>query len=172
MISVFGIVSVVVALLSVAAIILHNRIMRKRTPVDTHFAELEELLRIRVEMLHDISTPGSSLQGLCDECVTLDVGSMLNALPYINTAFDCEKEAEMPSHDESPEEDEEEDFASADITVATLEENTEAINAATEALNQAINDYNSYIASSRPVTIMALILGLKAEKTIETPPVP
>jgi len=163
MISIFGIISIAIAVLSVVAIVLHNRVMGKRTPVDTLSAELESLLRDRVEMLHQYSRPGSELRELCDMCIDLDLESMLKALPEIGRAFDDEREAGNLIISEPLEEYPE---AAMDnyVSMAKLDNNTQAIQEATLSLNQAIDAYNDFITNRFPAVFMAQILGLNTEE--------
>jgi len=139
MISVFGIVSVAVALISVVIIILHNRVMSKRTPVDTYLTELEDLLREKIEILYHASLPGTELQVLCNQCIDLDLSSIINAMPDIDRA------------------------SMADLHEYEHESNR-AIQETTEALNQAIKAYNSFITGSLPVVLMSRILALTTEE--------
>jgi len=141
MISIFGIISIVVALLSVAVIILHNRVMAKRTPVDTYLADLENLIRERLNNLYNESHPGTELQALCGQYMDLDLNSMIKALPDIDRA--CEDEPDINEHE---------------ITLS--------ISKTTETLNQAIEAYNSFITGSLPVKLMAFALTLTTEETI------
>ena len=137
MISIFGVISVVIAILSVATIVLHNRVMGKRTPVDTHLAALEDLLRERIEILYQTSYPDSELYTLCTQCIDLDFNDIIKALPHIDRAsFDCEE-------------------------VHT--DNAKAISETTAALNHAIEEYNKYITGRFPAVFMASILGLTTE---------
>ena len=160
MISLFGVISVVIALISVAVIMLHNQVMRKRTPVDTYIDALEALLRKRVEALYHASHPDSELHALCAECVDLDFDSIVKALPDIDRAF--AEEAEYLNLDES--EWNESQPPTMDIDATDLSKNTQAIQETTEALNQAIEVYNSFITGRLPVVLMALTLGLTTEE--------
>ena len=145
MISMFGIVSIVIVLVSAAAIVLHNRIMKKRAPVDMYLEELEEQLRKRVEMLYHASPRDSDLYSLCDQCIDLDLSGLLNAMPDIDTALE----------DYPP---------TSDDEISALEENTQAIQSTEQALNQAIESYNDFI--TRPIAgrFMALVLGFETEE--------
>ena len=138
MISIFGIVSVVVALISVAIIVLHNQVMSKRTPVDTHLEALEDLLRQYVEELYHTCHPDSELFDLCSQCVDLDFDSIVKALPDISRA--SEIDLYIDGH-----------------------ENIQAIQDTAEALNLAIEEYNNFITGRLPGKLMALVLGLTAE---------
>ena len=142
MISIFGITSIFIAIISIAVIILHNRIMKRRTPVDIYMAELEELVRQRMEMLYKISTPGTDLNQLCANYIDLDFNAILDVLPDINDAFNISEEKHT-----------------TDTTA--LDENADIINKTTDTLNQAIKYYNDYISKSPTEIAMAKILGLE-----------
>jgi len=147
MISIFGITSIFIVIVSVAVIILHNRIMKRRTPVDTYLAELEELIRQRMEMLYSIAIPGSELHELCTHYIDLDFNSLLHAYPDITNAYDHAEEKYS-------------------TTPTALEENAEAMHTTTQALNKAIETYNNYITKSPTEAAMAKILGLKKEEYV------
>jgi len=138
MISVFGIISVAVAVVSVVSIMLHNRVMKMRAPVDAYLAALEDLLRERIDTLLRESFADSELRRLCGNAVDLELNEMIKALPDIDRA------------------------ASLDMHTAE-QENAIAIRETTEALNQAIEEYNRYITGSLPVVLMAQALGLETE---------
>ena len=141
MISIFGIVSVVIALISVAIIVLHNRVMAKRTPVDTYLAELEDMLRDRIENLYHASHPDSELRDLCGQCVDLDLSNMLKALPDIDRA--CAAGSHIDEH-----------------------AHPQGMGETIKALNQAIEEYNRFITGNLPVVLMAQALGLKVEEPV------
>ena len=138
MISIFGIVSVAVALTSVVILALHNRVMSKRAPVDEYFAALEALLRDKIEDLYQASQPDSRLHSLCGQYIDLDLNEIIKALPEIDRA----------------------NFAEI-----IIEE--QAIHEAANALNQAIEAYNRFITGSLPVVLMAHILALTAEEPVK-----
>jgi len=141
MISIFGIVSVAVALICVAIIVLHNRVMNKRTPVDEHLAALEDLLREKIENLYNTSHADSELRVLCGQCVDLDLNSMLKALPDIDIVAD-------------------------DLQTNDYEAN-QKIQETIAGLNQVIDEYNRFIIRNLPVNLMAQALGLTAEEPIK-----
>ncbi|MCL2405437.1 MAG: hypothetical protein FWC92_07820 [Defluviitaleaceae bacterium] len=142
MISIFGIISIVVALFSVAIIVLHNRLMAKRTPVDSYFTQLETLVRDRIEHLCHASTPDAELHTLCIQYVDMDIESMIRALPDIEHAHEANLQA------------------SDDAIPAIHETIIETINETIEALNQAINEYNSLITGNILMRLMAQALAL------------
>ena len=145
MISIFGIVSILIALLSIAAIVLHNQVMNKRAPVDTYLAELEDLLRDRIEILYHTSSQHTELHVLCDQYIDLDMPAMLKALPYIHrAAYDADLH-----------------------TSTTITQNAEVIQETTAALNQAIEAYNGFITGRPPMAAMAFILGLTTEDPVD-----
>ena len=166
MISIFGIISITVAILSIAAIVLHNRVMGKRAPVDTYLAKLEELAHDRIEMLYQYSRPGSELRELCDEYIDQDLESILKALPEIDRAFDDEKEAGNLVISEPLVEDDPDTDADEYVTMAGLESNANAIRETTVALNQAIEIYNDYITTRPLEKLMAMVLGLSVEDAL------
>jgi len=139
--SVFGFVSLFIVVISVAVIILHYRLMRKRAPVDVHFDQLEELLRQWIENLYHISPVGSGLYNLCDQYIDLEFSDILSAMPEIHDF--CEQEQQDSS-----------------TNIAT-------INDTISALNRAISEYNAFIAKTPATVLMAHILGLKTMEPIE-----
>ena len=159
MISIFGIISIMIVMISVAAMVIHNRVMKKRTPVDTHLAELEDLVRDRVEMLYRCSRPGSELRALCDQYIDLDFESIQKALPDIGMAFDDAWEAGNLITD-APFKEDSASAADHNITIATLDNNAQAIQETTAALNQAIDSYNDFITNRPHDILMAHVLGL------------
>jgi len=141
--SIFGLISLFIALVSVSVIVVHSRVMRKRAPVDIHFAALEELLRARIEMLYDTSPPDSQLNEICATCVDLDYDTMVGALPSITANME----------DEPPSED--------------IEANSTEIQTTIEALNAAIETYNEAITKKPSAALMAMALGLKTLEAVE-----
>ena len=155
MISMFGIISVVVALISIAIIVLHNRVMIKRAPVDTYSAALEDLLRQRIEVLIHACRIDTELYALCHKCVDLDLYAMAEALPDIDRA------CVMDLHEED---DDTEEYAPVDWEWLT--DNSQAIEENAAALNQAIEEYNNLVTGSIAGRMMALILGMTAEEPL------
>jgi len=145
MISIFGVVSVIIAVVSVAIIVLHNRLMLKRTPVDAYFTALEDLIRDKIEDLYHTSPPESELRDLCSLYVDLDLDSMLKALPEISRACESGLECNISGSDES----------------------AKAIQETTEALNLSIQEYNALITGSIPMKLMAQMLTLTTESPID-----
>jgi len=141
--SIFGLISLFVALVSVSVIVVHSRIMRKRAPVDIHFATLEELLRVRIELLYNASPQDSELNEICATCVDLDYDTIVSVLPSIKANME----------DEPPTED--------------MEANTTDINSTIEALNTAIETYNEAITKKSSAALMAMALGLETLETVE-----
>jgi len=142
MISIFGIISVVVAIISVAVIVLHNRVLNKRAPVDAYFSELEDLLRGRIEALLHAGPPDSELRRLCSHAVDLELSDMIKALPDI-------------------------DRACLDLHIEDEPENIQTVQDTIIALNQSIEVYNRFIAGSLPVVLMARVLALTIEESVE-----
>ena len=149
MISVFGVTSIFIVMVSVTVIILHNRIMKRRTPVDIYVAELEDLIRKRMEMLYEISIPGTKLHELCTYYIDLDFDTILNGLPEITHAYTHADER----YETAP---------------TALDENTTTIQQTTNSLNHAVKDYNDFITKSPTEVMLAKILGLETHPTITT----
>ena len=160
MISIFGIISVLVAFFSIAAIVLHNRVMSKRTPVDTYLTQLEDLLRDRLVALYHLSPHDSELHDLCDQYMDLDLSAIAGALPDIHRASKADLHINAPEEWEAQE--------SSD-RLETLAQNAEAIQETAAALNQAIQVYNGFITGRPPMAAMAYILGLTVEEPITYP---
>ncbi|MCL2360332.1 MAG: hypothetical protein FWC73_00800 [Defluviitaleaceae bacterium] len=80
--SIFGFVSLFIVVLSVAIIVLHYRVMKRRAPVDTYFTELENLLRQRIELLYAINPV--ELSDLYDQSITIELSSLLAAIAEID----------------------------------------------------------------------------------------
>ena len=139
MISIFGIASISVAVASVVFIMLHNRVINKRAPVDAGFAALEDLLRGRIEALLSTSEPGSGIHQLCGDVVDMELHEMIKALPEIDRAVELELHID-------------DDGNMAEIYEAIV------------ALNLVVEEYNRYITGSLPVVFMAQILGITTEE--------
>ena len=149
--SAFGFVSIFIAVLSIAAIVLHYRVMRKRSPVDNALAQLEDLLRQRVEAILDTSDEDTELFALCSQVVDMDYAALFGAVPDIENAL--WETIEAGEH----------------VPMDVLSENAHAIQAGTEALNQAIVEYNHIITAKPSGVLMALILGLAVEEPVDPP---
>ena len=148
MISIFGAVSMGIIVLSVGAMLLHMKIMRKRVPVDNNLSQLEDLYRERVEILLLVGDYDTELYYLCLQYVDLDFASMQRAMPDIDAAFEDILETGCQIEED---------------TTARLVENAQAIQKVTDALNKAITEYNEFI-TTRPIEgLMARILGLTIE---------
>jgi len=139
MVSIFGVISIIIAVVCISIIVLHNRFMLKRTPVDNYFTALEDLIREKLEGLYHSSAPESKLRDLCSLYVDLDLDSMLKALPEISKA--CEPDIQD-------------------------DESAKAIHETAEALNQAIQDYNKLITGNIIMKLMAQALTLTTESPI------
>ena len=148
MISLFGGISVAVAAVSVAIILLHNRVMSRRSPVDEYLYELEEALRQRADLLYDISAPDTELRALLDEYADRDFAHLLYAMPYIEDAL--------------AEENPETDAAAQDV----LDKTARAVDENMAALDKAIEKYNAFITTRRIEGLMAKVLGLTVEEPI------
>ena len=147
MVSIFGVASIMVVIVSIVVIILHNRIMKRRAPVDIMFDELEELMRQRLEMMYEISVPGSELHELCHYYIDLDFDTVLSVYADICEAYDNAEER-------------------YEVAPTAMDENWAGIRLSTETLNKAIQEYNAFITKSPSEMMMARVLGLKAAEPI------
>ena len=149
MISALGIASLAVLLFCVGALILHFRVMQKKSRVEGHFADLDNLLRDRLELVMDLcadSTPGEvELAALCESYVDGDVRDIIKALPKLRKAIDSFEEI----------------FASDEYI-----HNTGALEDAAQDYNAALDTYNGFIANY-PGKLMAQALGLAPEKPLK-----
>ena len=141
--SFIGIISIPIVLASVAALVLHARVMRKRAPVDTQMEELEDQLRQRLEIIYTISAPGTVLYELCNGCIDLEFTRILESMPDINDALEAEKK-QCESQ-----------------TVQELDSNADIIQTTIQNLNQAVDEYNNFIQARLPDVLMARVLGLE-----------
>ena len=146
--SFIGVISIPIVLVSVAALMLHARVMRKRAPVDIYMAELEDQLRERLEMIYAISTPESMLHELCNGCIDLEFTHILKSMPDINDAL----EAERGFHESQ--------------AVHELDSNAETIRTTNQNLNQAVDEYNNFIQARLHDVLMARVLGLETVELI------
>jgi len=149
MVSIFGFVSLFITIVCVAAIVLHSKVMRRRAPVDTHMAQLEDLLRLRVEIMYNLSPVDSPLHELCAQCVDADFANIMATLPSITETY------QQAYRD-----------ATWDEIHNDLQENTESIEETITNLNQVIEKYNNYITANSSGMTMAWILGLSTEEPL------
>jgi len=152
--SIFGFVSLFIVVVSVAVIVLHYRLMRRRAPVDFHFDRLEELLRQWIEDIYIISPAESDLHSLCDYSIDLESSDLLSIIPEINDAFtqtqgDRVRQANPQDEPQPP------DQIKANI------------NHTINALNQAIAEFNIFITKHPPAILMAKVLGLEAVEPVQ-----
>jgi len=144
--SLFGFISLFIVVVSVAVIILHYRLMKRRAPVDVHFGQLEELLRHWLENLYQESPEGSELYYLCGQCIDLELNGLLSAAPQIVEAYNHAAYSETEPQDQNAE-------------IAAIRETI-------KALNLSIAAYNAFITKSPAAALMALVLGLKTVEPV------
>ncbi|MCL2217910.1 MAG: hypothetical protein FWB91_12965 [Defluviitaleaceae bacterium] len=158
MIPVFGIISLFVLIGSLGVLFLHYRLLLKRGILDDGLKRLDELLRIRLEIIYEIAEDledGSEIKEQCIEYSGKRARETIKALPRIHKAIAA------AIHDST-----DDDSPSTEIKEA-LAENAQEIKQATEGYNNALVKYNAYVNKS-PGQIIALMVGLKPEKAIST----
>ena len=79
MISFFGIISVVVFTASVAAMVLHFNVMKRRAALDNALAQLDDLLRERLELLYE--TESNEIRKQCEAAAALETRELLRHFP-------------------------------------------------------------------------------------------
>ncbi|MCL2386988.1 MAG: hypothetical protein FWC89_05470 [Defluviitaleaceae bacterium] len=139
-ISIFGVVSFLILVVSVGALILHNKIITRRAAVDEALAAVDNLLHEQLETLYEtaITHPDSQdFLELCEDYAALQTRELLIALPELQ---------EEAAHFLPPPED----------------EKKEALTQAVKTLNTAIDIYNAFITKF-PAQLMASILTLEQE---------
>ena len=146
--SFIGVISIPIVLVSVAVLVLHARVMRRRAPVDAYMAELEDQLRERLEIIYTIGPQNTVLHELCAGCIDLEFTDILKSMPDINYTL----EAEIQSHESA--------------TVDELDSSTEIIHTTTQNLNHAIDEYNNFIQNRLPDVLMARVLGLETVEPV------
>lgn len=141
MIPILGIISLVILIISLGAMFFHSRLLLYRGILDDGLSRLDEILRIRLEIIYDATE--SSEDDIRTQCLELSgktAREIIKALPKLQKyEFEEYKEA--------------------------LTENAQEIEQAVGAVNDAIKGYNAYISKSYGM-IIALLVGLKAEKEI------
>ena len=149
MISALGVVSLTIVLFCVGALILHFRVMQKKSLVDDQFAILDNSLRDRLELMMDLcvgSTPDENeLIALCESYVDGDVKDIIKALPKLRKASAGLQEM----------------FESNEYYLS----NTAALEDTVQNYNAALSVYNVFIAQF-PGKLMAQTLGLAPEKPL------
>ena len=165
MVSLFGFVSLFIALVCISAIVVHYRIMRRRAPVDLLIAELESLFRTRLEILYNLSAPQSLLRSLCDQYIDMDLSSLLDALPEIVEAFENSSDSGEVFLEDAKEESIKADSEDC-ARMEALEANYKAVEDAIVALNKKIENYNNFITKGVSNILMAKVLGLSEEDFI------
>jgi len=179
--SIFGFMSLFVVVASVAVLVLHYRLMRRRAPVDVHFAHLEEQLRQWTENLYSISPAGSDLRILCDRCIDMDFAGLLLTAPEIYEAFNQASEAGILrvyhlskyEYEEGEEEVELSEYKSATaapnphLEQSGPDKHIAAMHETIEVLNRAVKEYNTFIAKNPTVALMAHVLSLETVEPIQ-----
>jgi len=166
MVSLFGFVSLFIALVCISAIVVHYRIMRRRAPVDLLILELENLFRTRIEILYNLSTPHSLLRNLCDQYIDTNLASLLDALPDIIEAYENTSDTEEVFLEDGEEESSQINNEDYEAYTKALEENYNTTEDAIASLNKKIEDYNNFITKGVSNILMAKVLGLSEEETI------
>ena len=148
MISMLGVLSLVILLLSVGALILHYRLLQLRGALDDSFSGLDELLRVRLEIIYDIANTMENSHELKERCIRYsgrEVRAIIKSMPKFHKAI-------AATHIEN------------DIKTA-LTENTHEIERSIRTYNENLLKYNTYV-SKPPGIILAFAVGLKSEKQI------
>ena len=146
MIPVFGILSVLVLLGSVAALIFHSRLLLLRGTLDNCLNKLDEHLRLRLEIIYEIAEIMEDEQGIIEQCIEnsgKDTRQIIRNLPKLHKAIEDLKNNEDKA----------------------LEENAQEIEQSTKAYNDVLVKYNEYV-SKFPGIVLAFLVGLKTEKPI------
>ncbi|MCL2225661.1 MAG: hypothetical protein FWB96_11905 [Defluviitaleaceae bacterium] len=140
-ISAVGVVSLVVVVVSVGAMVLHYRVLKRRGAVDESFAVLDDLLRLQLEIIYEaaegLPTPEdiSEIKEMCEVFSEYETYKLSKALPKLRKA------ASLGEHEE------------LSATVSETE-------TAAAELSRAIEKYNDY-AATFPACLMISILGLE-----------
>ena len=144
MISTFGIISFIVVLVCVNALVLHFKVMKRRTSVDENFVVLDNLLREQLEILYasaEAVSEAASVREMCEALAERDTHKLFRALPNLK------KEADIFFHTEEL----------SEISSET-EQAVANYNAATETYNEFIEKF--------PASAMASILALPIAKPV------
>ena len=167
MISIFGAISLVVLVVCVAALVLHFRVLKKRSQIDDAMSRFDELLRDRLEMYIDLAEdiPGDfeEIENLCESYVFAETRQIIKswakierAVAPLKTAKD-KKEALTQMNREETRQLEEPSLQSK------LSENAKEIDAMVRDYNDGVVVYNENI-SRFPGKIVALAVGFTAAK--------
>ena len=134
MISIFGIVSFVVAAICIIVILQQGRVMRRRAPVDQGLRDLEVLVRQRLELIQSLALPDTELYVLIEQCIDKDLDTILESIPDIEAAIDIHSDE--------------------------LTANTDTLSTTISTLNSSIDSYNNYITTNSTGVMMAILLGI------------
>jgi len=148
-ITLFGLISIIVLLFSVAALVIHFRILQLRGNADDSFIQVETLIRKQVDLFYDIGAAhktGSSLCDLCEEADELHAKEVFASLPSIEKELENLK---IEADEQAP-----------------LKENMHELMRSAEEYNKHTEKYNTFIRSL-PGSAMAAIVGLKYEKALQ-----
>jgi len=135
----------IIFVLSVSAMVLHFKVMKRRGAVDESLAVLDNLLRERIEIIYEMTEGAPETDELREKCAEF---SAYDTRRLINSIFEIDEAAEILTEDRN-----------------FLDENIIETEQARAAFNDIINAYNAYIAIF-PARIMAFFLGLSQEKMI------
>jgi len=191
MISVFGVVSFVVAAICIIVIFQQSRVMTRRTPVDQGLSDLEALVRQRLELLYTLSPPDTELFFLVDQCIDKDFDTILNSMPLIEEAvaetplskiegplpekndskaiLSKAAEPQPPNQKAALSESSESQVSTQKAAVtksSELDVSTANIGNSISKLNKSIEAYNDYITTNSTGVMMALLLGIKTLDSI------
>ena len=163
MISFLGFFSLIVFAISVGALLLHFKVIKRRSAADDCLEILDSLLRDRLEILCEIAELSPNpyeLQELCEIHAAQDTRKIIKSLPRLHkmAAFILDG-FEEPDESEEPEESEEMEI------IKVFDVNLLEIRQAIQNYNGELTAYNDMIAVF-PGNVMANILGLTPEKEI------
>ncbi|MCL1843862.1 MAG: hypothetical protein FWF79_08615 [Defluviitaleaceae bacterium] len=155
MISLFGAMSLIILIASVAALILHFKVMKFRGAVDDSLEKTDSLLRDRIEIIYNLAREAEenldnplAMRQIIKMCET---HASYDTQKLIKTRTELEESAsELLA------------ASNCEINKKALSDNTEEIRLADIGLQNVAAEYNKYI-SATPGNIMALMLGLSVE---------
>ena len=149
MISIFGAMSLVVLIVCVAALVLHVRVLKKRSRVDDAMAEFDELLRDRLEIYLDLAGDAQGdfedIENICESYVLAETRQIIKSWAKIEKSV-----APLKSEINKNE---------------ALAQNAKDIDAMVRAYNNNVAVYNDSIAHF-PGKIIALAVGFTAVKVL------
>jgi hypothetical protein len=138
MFSVFGIISIIVFLISVRFLVLHYQVMKKRGAADEKLAALDNLLRERLEIVYEQTEnlpDTQELRELCEIFSAYETKKLIKSINRLNKAIEIIPEESLA------------------VNITETEQ-------ATDIFKQSAAEYNAYIAAF-PANFMAYILGLE-----------